>query len=348
MAHSADDVGFESDGSEVAFSFPHNPQQPHSIGIVGSIPLPKAARIEAGSVCDVKDLFEGKRTCSCCIKWSTEPQKKLPTTATTDTGGYAILARKSEGHGDYGRERKLHSIVIQSPLIRGVLEGVMKGYPGITTGLENLTVEAPFECFYHRWAEMNHAHKTATGETAKHLDLLMDLLKAELDPVVKVVADLVKNNVIEYQYLWTIFKPGEHVYIKTYGQPGAMTLQYGQKFDETYDRDEKGYQLTCKHIDYNGSMTGYGTTNVKISVFKGTTSLTALPAVPLRFMPNKEQLEKELIVQGKAFAELRAGALREYHGQAVLAGDQPRHPNHRETLSDAQVCTPAKHWATFS
>jgi hypothetical protein len=125
--------------------------------------------VEAGVICEVKDLFKGKENCACCITWSTEPQKKLSAKTSTDTGGFAVLARKTEGHGDFGRELKLHSIVIQSPLIRDVVDGVLKGYPGLTSELASLTVESPFGCFYHRWTELKVAFEASTGDVAKHM-----------------------------------------------------------------------------------------------------------------------------------------------------------------------------------
>jgi hypothetical protein len=134
-----------------------------------SIQAEEKPAIETGSICDVKDLYQGKENCFCCITWSAEPQKKLPETTTDETGGYAILVRKTEGHGDFGTEQKLHSIVIQSPLIRDVLEPILKAYPGITSKLSSLTIEAPFACFYHRWAELKAAFKASTGETAHGL-----------------------------------------------------------------------------------------------------------------------------------------------------------------------------------
>ena len=146
--------------------------------------------IGTGSICDVKSLYKGRENCVCCITWSAEPQKKLPDKASDETSGYAILTRRTEGHGDFGRDQKLHSIVIQSPLIRDVLEPVLKEYPGITSELSSMTIDAPFACFFHRWAELKAAFKLCEGETAQHMGLLMTILTSEFEGTQKALGDL--------------------------------------------------------------------------------------------------------------------------------------------------------------
>lgn len=274
--------------------------------------------VEAGVICEVKDLYKGKENCPCCITWSIEPQKKLPTTTSTDTGGYAVLARKTEGHGDFGRELKLHSIVIQSPLIRDVLEHVLKGYPGLTTELTSLTVESPFACFYHRWDALKAAFEASTGDTAEHMGLLMKILEAEFQSIQKSVGELLKHNVIEHKYIWTLFEPGALLYTKTQDQDAAMILEDSMSYDDTMYGGNRGFALICKHVDYNGTMTGYGTIKIKIPEFRGSSSLSDLPAIPLRKRPDHEELEKKLGLQGLKFAELRTGAFLQYSGKATL------------------------------
>lgn len=297
-------------------------------------------QIETGSICDLKELFKGRETCSCCITWFPEPQKDLPTTATDEIAGYAILTRKTEGHGDFGRQQKLHSIVIQSPLIRDVLEPILKEYPGITSELSSMTIDAPFACFYHRWAELKAAFKLCTGEKAEHMGLLMTLLTAEFDGIQKAMSDLLRNNVIEHKYLWALFNPGDILITKLQGQDAAVIMEDGVEYDDTPD-GEPGYALLCRHIEYNGCSTGFLSTTIKIPEFKGSKPLSYLPAVPLRTREDKEQLIEKLVSGGKRFAELRNATFQEYSGVAFLTG--PRDPNHPNNGDDqriqVQVCS---------
>ncbi|KAK0103255.1 hypothetical protein ONS95_005289 [Cadophora gregata] len=290
---------------------------------------------EAGVICEVKDLYQGTANCVCCMTWAASPQKKITTAVATDTSGYAVLARKSEGHGDYGRDLKLHSIVIQSALIRKVVDVALKGYPGIATGLESFTVEAPFPCFYHRWTALVDAYSTSIGETAQHLGLLINLLDSEFHGTQKAVADLLKNNVIEHQYLWTIFQPGHYILTKTHGQDSVLLLDAVTKYDETITGGQRGYLLTASYIDYDGSMTGLGTTHIKISEFRGTTSLSELPAIPFLMHPDRETIEKTRVAEGKRFAAFRTGKFQEYAGRAF--SDNRDSDNITETQVNGRV-----------
>jgi hypothetical protein len=70
------------------------------------------------------------------------------------------------------------------------------------------------------------------------------------------------------------------------------------------ERSGKGWTLRAKHIDYNGLMTGFGTTVVKISEFKGSMPLT-----------DKSALVEKLVLRGKRYAKLRC-TFQEYSGKA--------------------------------
>jgi len=240
---------------------------------------------------------------------------------SADYGGYAVLARKTEGHGDYGKEMKLHSIVVQSVLIRDVLEDVLKGYPGVMAGLENLTVDAPFACFYHRWEKLNEAYEKTEGETKVHMKLLMELLEGEFEGTQKKVADLVKNRVVEHKYVWAVFPPGESVYSKSQGEDAVFVVESTNLYDDSQRGGQKGWLLNLKHVDYNGSMTGYGRTCVKIPTFKGATPLDELPAIPFKLHVEREELERKLVARGEKWAELRSGKFAQYTGNAFTKDD---------------------------
>jgi hypothetical protein len=279
--------------------------------------------VEIGTLPSIKDLYKkSKASCPCCITWSSDPQKRDTAGKTSaDYGGYAVLARKTEGHGDYGKEMKLHSIVVQSVLIRDVLEDVLKEYPGVMAGLENLTVEAPFACFYHRWEKLNEAYEKTEGEARVHMKLLIELLEGEFEGTQKKVADLVKNRALEHKYLWAVFPPGESVYSKSQGQDAVLVVESTNLYDETLRGGQEGWMLNLKHVDYNGSMTGYGRTCVKIPNFKGATPLDELPAIPFKLHVEREELERKLVARGEKWAELRSGKFAQYTGDAFTKDD---------------------------
>lgn len=58
----------------------------------------------------------------------------------------------------------MHSILIQSPLLKEFLKGILKGYPGITVGLNQLELGGMFEPLLHRWSELHAALETLEKE----------------------------------------------------------------------------------------------------------------------------------------------------------------------------------------
>ena len=123
------------------------------------------------------------------------------------------------------KQGALHSITVQSPLVREVLDRTFDGYEGINTQLREVTFKAPFHPFYHRWSRFQKLCEDERNEEVKiHLDLLHGILSDEITPHIETMGDMVKNRVISFDYLWTIFAPGMQVYTTLDGQDRVLTL----------------------------------------------------------------------------------------------------------------------------
>jgi len=86
--------------------------------------------------------------------------------------------------------------MVQSSLIKTVLGEVLNGYPGITTNLDRLQFNAPFEPFVHRWEKLIEAREKETDtDTRNHINLLYDVLEEELRENIREKDDLIKNGV---------------------------------------------------------------------------------------------------------------------------------------------------------
>jgi hypothetical protein len=62
---------------------------------------------------------------------------------------YALIVRR-EPHSSNRNQAALHSVTVQSPLIKKVLGSTFKGFEGLNTQLKQLTFKAPFHPFYYR------------------------------------------------------------------------------------------------------------------------------------------------------------------------------------------------------
>ncbi|PWY89945.1 P-loop containing nucleoside triphosphate hydrolase protein [Aspergillus heteromorphus CBS 117.55] len=194
------------------------------------------------------------------------------------------------------------SITIQSPLIKKVLDRTFRGLEGINTQLKQLTFKAPFHSFYYRWHRFERLCEEEQNKEAKtHLDLLYQILRGEIVPQIEAMTDLVKNKVITFDYLWTIFAPGMEVYTRLDGHDRLMELT-----DSRYGANMSGefFTLECRYIDCDGSNFGYVSSSVDIAKFEGVKRILDLDAFPSHLHPDSEGLVDRLHVRGEKFEQL--------------------------------------------
>lgn len=144
---------------------------------------------------------------------------------------WAIIVRHVKVYNDPKKVLSLHSIVIQSPLLKDLLAEVLSGYPGVTVNLKRLEFSGRFEPLIHRWAALKAAIedlKSKTDDDSKkrleHALLLHDLLAKEFKELIDQSVDMKEQGVMTYEHLWTLFQPGSHVYSKQMGQDRIFRL----------------------------------------------------------------------------------------------------------------------------
>ena len=104
-----------------------------------------AAISTVGMDCNVKNLYAQKSGA-----WSDKyPRLAKDPPENEHTSRYALIVR-SHNSKDTRKKLELHSIVVQSPLLKHALGTIFKGYPGITTDVDRLEFKEPFEPFVHR------------------------------------------------------------------------------------------------------------------------------------------------------------------------------------------------------
>lgn len=206
----------------------------------------------------------------------------------------------------------LHSITVQSPLIKKVLDGTFKGFEGLNTQLKQLTFKAPFHPFYYRWHRFERLREDEQDQDTKdHLDLLYSVLSEDIMPHIEAMKDLTKNKVISFDYLWTIFAPGMEVYTNLDGQDRLMELT-----DNRYTANMGGefFTLECRYIDCDGSSFGYVSSSVDIHKFEGVKKLVDLDALPSHLHPDVGNLVDRLHARGEKLEQLNGFHHMSYSG----------------------------------
>ncbi|KAF2099010.1 P-loop containing nucleoside triphosphate hydrolase protein [Rhizodiscina lignyota] len=215
---------------------------------------------------------------------------------------------------------RLHSIVVQSPLLKALLCEVFRGYSGVTADLEDVVFKAPFLPFFHRWTEFGEAiESTSDPETAAHACLLHDTLKAEMAETVRKQKDLVSHRVITFEYLWTLFSPGQLLFAYVDGHERFFKLASsdydGKPASSDYDPPSpRKYKITSKYIEYGGARMGYGSRYFQIDYFKGTRDITEFEVYPASFHPAFDQVKETLYKRGKLYQAYRGFHHKAYKG----------------------------------
>jgi len=254
--------------------------------------------VPRGGICEVKKLFEGPQKCECCINWvETPPLGSNNEFTTTKWGEFAVVARKTSHGGDW----KLQSITVYSQPILFVLRKFLKNYPGVSISADEVQFVAPFASLLHFWSEIVTAIELEVNEsTRKHLDLFREILDPELAPGIKAADECRKNGEIEFNHLWTIFKPRTLVYWEEEGQANLGRLNTSMITAMSSVSGGSTLTLNMDQVDFDGIAFGFrGVTRV-IESYPGTKSIFELP-VPLDLKPDSDDIKELLTERGRQF-----------------------------------------------
>jgi hypothetical protein len=264
---------------------------------------PKKVLAPSGSLTSIHSVYEDAWGQG---KWTTKfPTRAEPPVEDAESAQYALVARYLLSESS-SKTVDLHSIVVQSPLLKDSLGRVLKDYEGVTTELERLEFNKPFECFVHRWEELeaeieNHTNGADSSQVSTrlaHLRLLHSTLETELAPILREKKDLVRNDVMRYQNLWYIFEPGCLIYHRVDDHDRVYRLKTAK---EENVNGSRVYKLDCQYVDFDGTKFGYNKQAIHITPFRGTKKITKLEALPLTFHSDYEGLKERLVQRGRLF-----------------------------------------------
>jgi hypothetical protein len=298
-----------------------------------------------GSLVSSRSVYRGPADDEGVWTWLDKEPENVPEAAENeDTAQYAIITRLKQAN-DSRKKFELDSIVIQSPQLKEALSEVFRNYPGIHCELRRLVFDAPFGPFVHRWDQFLEfrARKDLDKVTAEHIELLYNVMKAELKDVLATMEDYVQHGVITFEHVWSIFQPGTTIYSSSHnGSHGAFTLASGS-YVET--RCGKVYQLALEVIDWNGDDFGRGTEYINLRQFVGTTRIVGLAAFPLSFHPTPDRVKEALISRGKKFEALAGSHYKQYDGFAVVWDKDDRET---PIMCKGRIIVDAKSFERFS
>ncbi|KAH8589925.1 P-loop containing nucleoside triphosphate hydrolase protein [Bisporella sp. PMI_857] len=210
----------------------------------------------------------------------------------------------------------LHSITVQSPLVKEFLGPVFEGYQGISTKLKELTFSSPFHEFFYRWDRFQTAIKDEKDElTLKHVDLLATVITAEIKPHLEKREDLLKHGLVTFDYIWALFEPDLDIWSEVDEQDRLYKLSSSK-----YQQSQTGvfFALSSRYIDTNGSSFGYVAVSLVIESFEGIKPVANLNVLPAHLHPHIEEIKMRLHQRGDKFRDLNGLHYKSYSGFCVM------------------------------
>lgn len=236
---------------------------------------------------------------------------------TQEAKRYALIVRREKSVGQKP-SLVLHSITVQSPLIRRALGVVFDGYRGMTTKLKDLTFNAPFHEFFYRWERFQQQIKEETDEmVSEHIKLLQGVISGEIQPHIEKRQELLNNGLVTFEYLWALFEPDTLIYKQSDGQDRLYEL-----VDSSYRKRQDGdfFNLTCRYIDCDGVAFGYIATSLTIRDFDGIKLISELSVLPFLLHSQTGVIWERLRKRGKSFVQLNGFHYKSYSGLCTVQG----------------------------
>ncbi|KAI1345352.1 P-loop containing nucleoside triphosphate hydrolase protein [Xylaria sp. FL0043] len=288
---------------------------------------PKTLRPEdIGTRCDTKSLYEGPKKCDCCINWVEEypsDTTKGQTEQESEVRRYAIVCRLQKAHENSEEPLELHSIIIQSPLLKSILGDIFIGYPGITTTLKELKFSKPLWNFFYGWKALTEARARYKPESNEYklIRELLDTLTLHLGSVHDVAHDLIRNGVITYDYLWTLFAPDTPVLSQYRNRDCISEVKETRYYLGSPPFTENKYNVFCKYIEWDGDNFGWQTGHIKVPEFSGTKPIEELGVYPIIYHKAPEDIQSKLSERGRQFLSLGGCHHKAYNGVIEVSGE---------------------------
>jgi hypothetical protein len=206
------------------------------------------------------------------------------------------------------------SLDVNSSALKQILKDVIGDFPGQSFHTSNISIIFPPRCLYHFYEELQDALKDQESDSdgAKHLPILLNFIAEEFADAIKEGTNLREQGLINYEHLWTIFKPGMLLFTRSQGQPRAFKLS---SYNYNCGQDP-GLMLNATYVDFDGDNFGTRATSLFIPAFGGATAIADLPVLPLDFHRSLKDIDRTLTDRGRRWEALAGQNFREYKGTA--------------------------------
>jgi hypothetical protein len=276
--------------------------------------------VDSGMHCKVKNLYPGPGSGEFTTNWVEQYPDDLSPTSRDEKefkSHALIIKNKKNTKGEFGMH--IHSIKVQSPLLKSVLKQIFQDYPELSFSnfeLEQVDFREPLWPFVHRWDEFEKAaQQKADVQAVKHTRLLYTIIRKELESDMSRYQDLTDHGLIDFDHLWALFRPGE--LILDVSQHGCGLWAHRFTIGH-YEGMSPVFVVKSQYVDWNGKLFGIAKCEERIGYFKGTQPITDLTLYPMKFHPSPDQLRTNLVQRGRKFEALQGCKYKTYQGTSTI------------------------------
>jgi hypothetical protein len=145
---------------------------------------------------------------------------------------------------------------------------------------------------------------SSSSDRIRHLDLLITYLQKAYEGTTERLLLLLTHNEITYDLVWALFKPSDLLYTRCFGTKNDRGVVFDFGEEKTDESKLKYYNLSCLYRDFNGTVFGDTTIEIRISKFSGVRRIDNLDAFPFKYHPRQSAVEAELVKCGRRFIAL--------------------------------------------
>lgn len=219
--------------------------------------------------------------------------------------------------GDNRQVQKI-SLQVNSQHLKDILKTVIGSFPGVSFQTKEISIDSPYRVLFHYREELKQAGEKLVDEDAKaHHGLLLEFIREKFGDTIEESENLKEQGLMNYQHLWTLFRPGEIIYAKVFGQSRAFKVNsYQYTCGQT-----PGLQLSVESVDFDGQDFGTRDAMKLIPAFSGALNISDLQAFPMALHPAATHVRSQLIQRGRLFEGMGGMHFQNYEGIALEYDD---------------------------
>ena len=241
---------------------------------------------------------------------------------------------------------------IRSPHMKAALKAVVPAYQDHDISVRHIVLRDQPRCLFHFRTELQaYGSHLQDQEAARHvfylLQYLLSALAAEMFTFSAFVEDDIFPPSLDFVNLWMAFRPGDPIYMpddsQRFSSQGCICrfVELERcKCDVPFCPHSK-WTLKLEGITTDGTVFGYYSKSICIDPYDGFRLLQDLPAFPLQYHPEQQDIRQRLAVRGSKFVQLHGHHYRQYSGLASLVGSSAFGGMAFDHETDVTVSSPA-------